>query len=70
MTKVHRGSAALEGDGRNKLRAHWPPRRVNVVTVHLSASEYARAYGRAVHDGVSLSQAVRLIIEEAGVWGP
>ncbi len=68
MSKVHKGAAALANDGRVKLRAHWPPRRVNVVTVHLSANEYSRAYGRAVHDGVSLSQAVRLIIDEAGVW--
>jgi hypothetical protein len=65
MTKVHRGPAALEGDGRNKLRAHWPPRRVNVVTVHLSADEYRALYGRAVSGGVSLAQAVRLLIGEA-----
>ena len=68
MSKVQKGAAALKNDGRCKLRAHWPPRRVNIVTVHLSADEYRRAYGRAVHDGTSLSQAVRAIIEEAGVW--
>lgn len=65
MTKVHRGAAALAGDGRNQLRAHWPPRRVNTVTVQLSADEYARAYGRAVSDGSSLAQAVRTMISEA-----
>lgn len=65
MTKVQFGPAALEGDGRNKLRAHWPPRRVNVVTVHLSAGEYSALYGRAIAAGVSLAQAVRLLIGEA-----
>ncbi len=68
MSKIHKVAGALVNDGRCKLRAHWPPRRVNVVTVHLSAEEYARAYGRAVSDGTSLSEAVRVIIEEAGVW--
>lgn len=68
MSKVHKGGKALENDGRCQLRAHWPPRRVNVVTVHLSAGEYARAYGRAKHDGTSLSQAVRTIIEESAPW--
>lgn len=68
MSKIHKGGKALENDGRCQLRAHWPPRRENIVTVHLSADEYARLYGRAVRDGISLSQAVRAIIEESAKW--
>ena len=42
-------------DGRNRLRAHWPPRRIQVVQVTLDSGMYERLYEAAKRKNISLA---------------
>ena len=50
-------------DKRNHIRAHYPPRRVNVVTVQLNRDDYERIYKLAVNQEISLADAIRQLIK-------
>lgn len=46
-------------DGRKRLRANWPPRRINSVRVELDAALYETVYRAAEASGLSLADYVR-----------
>lgn len=51
-------------DKRRRLRAHWPARRVNMVTVALNSSEYTVLYQRAQRSGRSFADELRRLITD------
>jgi|GEM_PF-3204969 len=57
----------MMADGRNHLRATHPARlkAPPAVTVQLSLAQYSKLYERAALAGVSMSQAMRDLIEGA-----
>jgi hypothetical protein len=52
-------------DGRKKLRAHWPPRRTNIVQVSIPESLYADLYICADAEEWSLADEIRARLREA-----
>lgn len=51
-------------DGRKRLRANWPPRRINSVRVELDAALYEKVYEEAKADGLSLADHIRRRLAE------
>lgn len=46
-------------DGRKRLRATWPPRKINSIRVELDEVLYAKMYEGAKASGMSLAEYVR-----------
>lgn len=71
MSKGSRQSAVGSGenDGRKKLRAHWPPRRVNHVQVGIPAELYSALWIAADAEEWSLQDEIRARLAATDVGG-
>lgn len=52
-------------DKRKVLKAHYPPHRINTVTVQLDATTYEKLYQMSVSSNCSLADSVRQLIQKA-----
>lgn len=52
-------------DRRKVLKSHYPPRRINTVTVQLDAAIYEKLYQMSVASECSIADSIRQLIQKS-----